>query len=345
MLIINKSKKIQFAANNALELSIALTFPSGGRVEPKKPFKTLKYVELFWDTVKDISQLSFNKLTCLYSKYLHSQGFHNFGSVRSLDYWLVKGYTETEAKDEIANLQSTSSRARTNRTTCRQKQYWIAKGFTDEEARNKVSNIQTRDKKFYIEKGFSEEEIEFKLQSRNKKWISSLQETLKTNNFNLKKGRNLNQLIEKYGEEKAREIIKSRIKNFHGSSNIEKIIFERYFEPNGFKRSYYIFNPSNNRYFLYDYYHPKHNFLIEFNGDFWHCNPSKFSADYFHPTIRKTAKEIWEKDARKKNLAQEAGFELCVLWESGNIEEQLNEICKHSKTLKSLLKTSLNFLE
>jgi hypothetical protein len=41
-----------------------------------------------------------------------------------------------------------------------------------------------------------------------------------------------------------------------------------------------------------DIYFPKLNKAIEYNGDYWHCNPNKYEADYFHKKSKLTAKEI-----------------------------------------------------
>lgn len=57
--------------------------------------------------------------------------------------------------------------------------------------------------------------------------------------------------------------------------------------------------------------------LIEFNGDYWHANPKKRSADFLVGRARKrTAAEIWEADAKKIKLAEDAGYEVKVVWES-----------------------------
>jgi G:T-mismatch repair DNA endonuclease (very short patch repair protein) len=67
---------------------------------------------------------------------------------------------------------------------------------------------------------------------------------------------------------------------------------------------------------IYDIYIPKYNLLIEYNGDYWHCNPKKYSEDYFHSKKNKTAKEIWEYDKNKLDLANQRGYNYIVIWES-----------------------------
>lgn len=67
---------------------------------------------------------------------------------------------------------------------------------------------------------------------------------------------------------------------------------------------------------IYDIYIPKLNLVIEFNGDYWHCNPKKYNPDYYHQVKQKTAKELWEYDKNKIDLIKEKGYNLEVVWES-----------------------------
>ena len=55
--------------------------------------------------------------------------------------------------------------------------------------------------------------------------------------------------------------------------------------------------------------------IIECNGDYWHCNPNIYNENYFHKKIRKTAKEIWEKDLIKRKIITKSGYIVIVIWE------------------------------
>lgn len=57
-------------------------------------------------------------------------------------------------------------------------------------------------------------------------------------------------------------------------------------------------------------------YIIECYGDYWHGNPNKYSPSYFHKGKKKTIKEIWERDAERKQLFKELGYEFLYLWES-----------------------------
>lgn len=65
-----------------------------------------------------------------------------------------------------------------------------------------------------------------------------------------------------------------------------------------------------------DIYIPELNLIIEYNGDYWHCNPKKYKPDYYHQVKKKTAKELWEYDKNKIDLIKNCGYNLEIVWES-----------------------------
>jgi G:T-mismatch repair DNA endonuclease (very short patch repair protein) len=67
---------------------------------------------------------------------------------------------------------------------------------------------------------------------------------------------------------------------------------------------------------MFHIYIPKYNLLIEYNGDYWHCNPKKYEADYYNKKKNKTAKEIWEYDKNKLYLAKKYDYNCIVIWET-----------------------------
>jgi len=66
----------------------------------------------------------------------------------------------------------------------------------------------------------------------------------------------------------------------------------------------------------FDFFLPKFNLLIEYNGDYWHCNPEKYKFDFLNKKKNKTAKEIWDYDNKKLYLAKNNGYNCEVIWES-----------------------------
>lgn len=86
--------------------------------------------------------------------------------------------------------------------------------------------------------------------------------------------------------------------------------------------------------FRYDLYLKDKNLLIEYNGDYWHCNPEKYSADYIHTTTKKSAQEIWNKDEKKKQLALDSGYNFITIWEKDylkNKKEIIEKIINYGK--------------
>jgi len=61
------------------------------------------------------------------------------------------------------------------------------------------------------------------------------------------------------------------------------------------------------------------NKLIEYNGDYWHCNPNKYSADYYNKSLHMTSKEKWIRDQEKIEYAKAQGYDIMVVWESDYI--------------------------
>ena len=66
-----------------------------------------------------------------------------------------------------------------------------------------------------------------------------------------------------------------------------------------------------NSYVIYDIKHK--DFVIEFNGDYWHANPRIYKEDAI---IRgKTAKQIQHRDSLKCQTAIDLGFRVLTVWE------------------------------
>jgi hypothetical protein len=65
-----------------------------------------------------------------------------------------------------------------------------------------------------------------------------------------------------------------------------------------------------------DIYIPSLNLIIEYNGDYWHCNPKKYNSMYFNKKKNKYAWEIWEYDEIRVELIKNNGYNLEVIWET-----------------------------
>lgn len=76
---------------------------------------------------------------------------------------------------------------------------------------------------------------------------------------------------------------------------------------------------------FYDFVDVERGLCIEFHGDYWHCNPKTHKPDTFNTKSKKTAQQIWDKDAERKKLIESKGFKLEVVWES-DYNERCDEI-------------------
>lgn len=66
----------------------------------------------------------------------------------------------------------------------------------------------------------------------------------------------------------------------------------------------------------YDLTYMETNKIIEFNGDYWHANPKAYGSLRISGRNKRTAQEIWDADAKKIKIAEDAGYRVKVIWES-----------------------------
>jgi very-short-patch-repair endonuclease len=78
---------------------------------------------------------------------------------------------------------------------------------------------------------------------------------------------------------------------------------------------------------FYDFYLPDYNILIEVDGDFWHCNPDKFSQAKYETQKRSLARDII-----KNQWALDNKYTLLRFWENdikNNIKHIKQTLQKH----------------
>jgi len=128
----------------------------------------------------------------------------------------------------------------------------------------------------------------------------------------------------KHTEESVKKMLKSQSKTLKPISKNEYLIFDIIKSSVVTIQQFIIEKKS------YDFYIPKYNLIIEYNGDYWHCNPIKYEPNYFNKKKRMYAKEIWEYDKYKLQLCEKYGYNLEVIWEKDFIENKniINEILK-----------------
>lgn len=95
-----------------------------------------------------------------------------------------------------------------------------------------------------------------------------------------------------------------------------------------------VFRSGSHEYYL-DIVSEPLKMVVEYNGDYWHCNPQKYSSDFFHQVKRMRAADIWASDEKRVNTLQKAGYSTFIVWEqdfhlnpSGSIEKLKDEVKK-----------------
>lgn len=119
--------------------------------------------------------------------------------------------------------------------------------------------------------------------------------------------------------EHARKIMSDKLKETRMSGNLKSVVRskkEKELVKEIKKLGYKVTHSLKVGTKICDIYIPKLNLIIEYNGDYWHCNPKKYNEDYYHQIKGKTAKELWDYDKDKIDLIKSNGYNLEIVWES-----------------------------
>jgi G:T-mismatch repair DNA endonuclease (very short patch repair protein) len=65
-----------------------------------------------------------------------------------------------------------------------------------------------------------------------------------------------------------------------------------------------------------DYVNENTKHIVEVYGDYWHCNPDIYEEDFYHPQLKKTAKEKWQLDFERQRYLESLGYSVTIIWES-----------------------------
>lgn len=125
---------------------------------------------------------------------------------------------------------------------------------------------------------------------------------------------------EKTKEKMSDSAVQRVIKTGRVKRSLLEIRFETFLETLDIKfiHSYYINTKENH--FIFDFYLPDYNILIEVDGDFWHCSPTKHLSP-----VCKTQEINIENDKIKNKWAQENGYKLLRFWED-DINNNIKQI-------------------
>jgi hypothetical protein len=256
------------------------------------------------------------------------------------EYWIKKGLSEEEAKEKISENQKTFSLKK-----C------ISK-FGEKEGKRKWAERQTKWQKTLNNKS----EIEkIKINKSKGQGLENLiikygekEGIKKYYEINIKRGITLENQIKKWGKEegikKYNKWYENRIKTLLNSpfySRISQELFYKLLNQIEDKKSVKFASHNgekrlriDGKSYIYDFCYK--NKIIEFNGDFWHANPSIYeSSNEINNFLKLSVEQIWEKDKIKNNFAKNKGYDVLVIWErdyKNNPEKEIEKCLNFIKT-------------
>lgn len=157
--------------------------------------------------------------------------------------------------------------------------------------------------------------------------------------LNKRKSNSLESYVSKFGEiigtEKYNNLIISMNKRIgYKCSPISQELFHKIksescnFGENGGEFCVY----GEEQYYFYDYIDHNLKKCIEFNGDYWHCNPNSYNEnDKAYRNF--LAKDIWKKDEIKISFLKNLGYNVLIIWESEYKESPMLTIERCNKFL------------
>jgi len=206
------------------------------------------------------------------------------GLANTIEYWEGRGYGSIDAIEKTREVQksrsekSPSSKPGARGYSTRTKEYWINKGYSESDAVTRVAEVQvTNGLPFYVKK-YGEVLGPEKFAARIEQWLNA------PGNKNMVRGRSKKSVIlfeslpsgGFYGEHE---------KTIRGKTKVHRTDFVL-----GKK-------------------------VIEYNGDYWHANPSIYS-DGEIMIRKKKANDIWMHDAAKVVDLEQAGYQVLTIWEN-----------------------------
>lgn len=211
----------------------------------------------------------------------------------SKEFYIARGLSEEDRKKFNENVAK-------NRSYNTQLEYYINKGMSEEEAHKALKERQTTFNYEKCIKKYGEIEGNIIFSNRQQKWLQSLYKSFQFNGDGRSKQSKF-----------AKDIILYCCKKLN--INIPK------------KEKYLYWNKTHQA-FAYDFTYK--NKIIEFQGDYWHCNPKLYNKDFYNKSKQKTANEIWEYDKIKLECANFYRYNVLYIWEldyNENPEETINK--------------------
>lgn len=230
--------------------------------------------------------------------------FHKEKSHQTKEYWLKRGFSE---KESIAKSETVMKMIHEKTWIKRRKfpilykdvnttqvDYWLKKGYNIDDAKIKIKNRQTTNILDNYIKKYGDVEGLLKFNERKKNWSNIIEEKYRNGDFSkISKSNYSKPEIDLFKN----VVTKINLFGYYSALNNNQY-FRRF----------------DNKTYSYDFVYK--NKIIEFNGEYWHCNPIKYKEDFYHFHRKMTAKEIWKFDKTKIDLITKSGYNVLVIWEN-----------------------------
>lgn len=260
-------------------------------------------------------------------KRLEYPDFDKKNSRYCKEFWLNKGYSDKESIN-LAYAETEKNRNKLKEIkindpdyqkgkSWNSKEYWMNRGMSEDDSIKLVSEKQST---FSLEKcieKYGENDGRKKWKERQEKWINTLDSKSDEEKWKiLKKKIFLNTVHSKNSQELFNSIVKlSKVNEnelyYATNSNGEKQIE---------LDKKHLLKPD----FLYK------NKIIEFFGDYWHCNPKIKNSDFVIRRGKKTytAESIWKIDKWRNEMFENNGYHVMVVWENDYNKDKKQTIDK-----------------
>jgi hypothetical protein len=263
-------------------------------------------------------------------KRSENPNFDKENSFYCKEYWIKRGYSEEES------IKLSYEKTKINRDILKDiinkypnyqkgkswnsKEYWMKKGYSEVDSIKIVSEKQST---FSLDKcieKFGEIEGEKKWRDRQKKWIKTMDNKSEEEKLEiLRKKIFYNKVHSKNSQEMFNMVLEKlgdsyKEKSFYATNNGEKQLDLNSADKKVLLKPDFIFE----------------NKIIEFFGDYWHCNPLIRNADFKvrRGSKKYTAESIWKIDQWRNDIFISNGYKLLIIWEyeyNSNKEATINK--------------------
>lgn len=210
--------------------------------------------------------------------------------------------------------------------------YWLSKGFAEEDALLKVKEVQsTNTIAKYIKKYGEELGIE-KFNQRNNDWRKTMSNPIIGNKRSLGLWRYIERYGESDGKIKYLKMRRARNENSRmGKASSESLVAFRdiiaifdvynvkYYIGIANNKEWFIYDETTERPFFYDLAIPSLSIIIEYHGEAFHPNPAWGETQWNNWRClfnNSTADAVYKMDTYKKRLAEDTGWSVYEMYSS-----------------------------